>query len=312
MGTSLLSRGGRWPWGQLVGALPAQGFYGPVRALAEPRILRSSERDERPQDGSHAMNATKNRKHATSAAAVAADTLREIIHVTPEGGYLGSEEDLLKRLGVSLPTFRQAARILEYEQLMIIRRGMNGGYFARRPDSATVARAAALYLYGSKVGFREILQASFPLLHEAVRLACECEDQTLIARFAEIVDQLRVEGGTMDMSSRIRWGRTIVTHITVMSRNAPIQLFIETLYGIYNNVDARESDRLPKLDPAWITPLRTLNLKLAEAVLDRDAELASFLFRRTEKSLLDWIAQATNQPPGDGGASLRTSGLPNS
>lgn len=60
----------------------------------------------------------------------AASALREIIWSAAEGQLLGSEEDLTAMLGVSRPTVRQVARLLEREGLLKVRRGVNGGYFA--------------------------------------------------------------------------------------------------------------------------------------------------------------------------------------
>src|SRR5690554_8119325 len=83
---------------------------------------------------------------ADSAARKAASVLRDHILAGHEGEYLGSESELLERLGISRPTFRQAARLLEHEQLLVIKRGVGGGFYSRRPSIHTVANSAALYL----------------------------------------------------------------------------------------------------------------------------------------------------------------------
>ena len=64
----------------------------------------------------------------------AADQLREILLRQQEGEMIGSEDDLVARLGVSRVTVRQAARLLEREGVLRVRRGINGGYFASRPS----------------------------------------------------------------------------------------------------------------------------------------------------------------------------------
>src|ERR1700742_5135849 len=63
-----------------------------------------------------------------------------------EGEMLGSEDDLLARYRVSRPTLRQAAALVTQEQLLQVRRGVRGGYIARRPTSRAVAHMAAIYL----------------------------------------------------------------------------------------------------------------------------------------------------------------------
>src|ERR1700683_4326848 len=77
--------------------------------------------------------------------------IREAILRRKEGDYLGSEEDLIARYGVSQPTLRQTARLLEQEQLLSVRRGQGGGYYVRRPIISVVARAAASYLRAQHV-----------------------------------------------------------------------------------------------------------------------------------------------------------------
>lgn len=69
-----------------------------------------------------------------------------MVHDAEEGQLLGSEESLLAHLGVSRATLRQAARLLEQERLLVVKRGINGGYFAARPDLASIAEAVSSYL----------------------------------------------------------------------------------------------------------------------------------------------------------------------
>ena len=59
---------------------------------------------------------------------------------------MGSEETLIAKLGVSRATVRQAARLLEREGFPRVRRGINGGYFAARPDVRTIEKAVSSYL----------------------------------------------------------------------------------------------------------------------------------------------------------------------
>jgi GntR family transcriptional regulator, transcriptional repressor for pyruvate dehydrogenase complex len=83
---------------------------------------------------------------AISAVSATAEVLRSEILLRDDGDWLGSEDELLGRLGVSRPTLRQAARLLEAEELLVVRRGLNGGLFSRRPTSDAVARMASVYL----------------------------------------------------------------------------------------------------------------------------------------------------------------------
>jgi DNA-binding GntR family transcriptional regulator len=77
---------------------------------------------------------------------LAAAELRAIAVATPEGEFLGSEDDLLDKLRVARVTVRQAARLLEREGLLKVRRGLNGGYFAARPNVEMVENIVCSYL----------------------------------------------------------------------------------------------------------------------------------------------------------------------
>lgn len=76
----------------------------------------------------------------------AAARLRQIVHATEAGTLLGSEETLITQLGVSRATVRQVARLLEREGLLRVKRGINGGYFAARPDISNIESTVSAYL----------------------------------------------------------------------------------------------------------------------------------------------------------------------
>jgi DNA-binding FadR family transcriptional regulator len=100
-----------------------------------------------------------------------ADALREVILRSAEGELLGSEPELITRFGVSQPTFRQAARILQAEGLLVVRRGVNGGLFAQLPTSAGVARSVSVLLRHRGVTFRDLSNAIQALTGEMARQA---------------------------------------------------------------------------------------------------------------------------------------------
>lgn len=79
-----------------------------------------------------------------SAATKVADLLRQrIVEVPGNGTFLGNENDLLAQFGISRPTFRQSVRMLELEQVLEVRRGPDGGYYARKPSMSVIGRIAA-------------------------------------------------------------------------------------------------------------------------------------------------------------------------
>ncbi|MCU1372624.1 MAG: putative transcriptional regulator (GntR-family) [Ilumatobacteraceae bacterium] len=111
-----------------------------------------------------------------SAVKVAVDKLRVEILDKEDGEWLGSEDEILVRLGVSKPTLRQAARILEVEQLLVAKRGMHGGLFARRPTEAGVVTTATSYLRSRRTTFTDLTRALFASAEESARLAADRND----------------------------------------------------------------------------------------------------------------------------------------
>src|SRR5262249_22203781 len=72
--------------------------------------------------------------------------LRELIFAHDEHELIGSLPDLAKQMGVGIVTVQQAARILEHEGALEVRRGPGGGYYGRRPDAAALERSLAAYM----------------------------------------------------------------------------------------------------------------------------------------------------------------------
>jgi GntR family transcriptional regulator, transcriptional repressor for pyruvate dehydrogenase complex len=72
--------------------------------------------------------------------------LRELALAADEGALVGSEDALVQELGVSRSTVRQAARLLEGEGLLRVKRGINGGYYGSRPDENTIKATVSDYL----------------------------------------------------------------------------------------------------------------------------------------------------------------------
>lgn len=86
---------------------------------------------------------------------------------------LGSEEAMVVTLRAARATVRQAARILEREGLLSVKRGLNGGYFATRPDGETIETAVSAYLDTINVDIQDVSIVAAVLWMEAIRKACE-------------------------------------------------------------------------------------------------------------------------------------------
>jgi DNA-binding FadR family transcriptional regulator len=123
-----------------------------------------------------------------SAIDAAASRLREMAQACESGDFLGSEESLVERLGVSRATVRQVARLLEREGLLKVRRGINGGYFAARPDLGTVEAAVSAYLDTLDMDAEDVTVVASILWVEALRKAASLRTEAaraMAARFRE-------------------------------------------------------------------------------------------------------------------------------
>src|SRR5262245_31908544 len=108
-----------------------------------------------------------------------ADTLREQIlsrDSDAEEWLLGSEDELIQMLGVSRPTLRQAARMLEQEQLLVVRRGIGGGLFGRRPTAEAVSHTASVFLRSQGATWWDLISTQLLLGTECARLAAQNAD----------------------------------------------------------------------------------------------------------------------------------------
>jgi len=110
-------------------------------------------------------------KQSRSTIAAAAEQLRALSRNAEEGALLGGEEALVGKLGVSRATIRQAARLLEREGLLMVRRGINGGYFAARPDVGTIEATVSAYLDTLGMDAEDVTVVASALWVEVLRKA---------------------------------------------------------------------------------------------------------------------------------------------
>lgn len=123
----------------------------------------------------------------------AAAALRKLSLAAADGDFLGAESELLEMLGVSRPTFRQAARLVAHDQLLEIRMGPRGGCYARRPNSDSVVRSAATFLHLNEATLLDALRVSCELECFAATLACANRDKSAAAELESFVETMRLD-----------------------------------------------------------------------------------------------------------------------
>lgn len=110
--------------------------------------------------------------------------LREMIVAQPPEVQIGSLPELAKALGVGIVTVQQAARVLEHEGFLKVRRGPGGGYYGTRPDAEGLSQAIS--------GFLALHQSAHPEAIDIITLL-DCELMAAAARATDenLRDELR-------------------------------------------------------------------------------------------------------------------------
>jgi len=120
----------------------------------------------------------------------AAAKLRDVILAREAGAQIGSLNEVAHMLGVGIVTVQQAARVLEHEGLLAVRRGPGGGYYGTRPDEAALERAFAAYLRVHGFGQRESQRMMSLLDLEIIPAAARCNDEGLRRSLRSLLERV--------------------------------------------------------------------------------------------------------------------------
>jgi len=221
-----------------------------------------------------------------SAVSRAERVLRARILAGTDGQFLGSETALIDELGVSRPTFRQVAKLLEREQLIEIRRGVGGGFYGRKPSIAAVAAAASTYLQFERATLRDAMLAAVQLSREAVRLASYCRDAEARARLERFIEDDRAAvGRATSIEDFVASELAFIELLAQLGGNPVITLFITILYSFAGPAVGRIIfDQAVHMDAS-----RVSRIEAGQAVLARDPELAMLRFRRHTEAQYAWV-----------------------
>lgn len=224
-----------------------------------------------------------------SLADAASRQLRKRILLTGDGARLGSEEEVRLDLKVSRSVLRQAARILEFEQLLLVRRGVSGGYFARRPSVRAVSRAAASYLQAHNATIGDTMRVSQVFAGEIASLAAQSEDHLSRRRLARLRNELISISPEADTSALLLRDDSVLVDAMVQMADMPILgLFQQILHEFGRQEQSRQIYRdRPDRCVEW----RRQRALLIDAILTRDSEMASLLARRQNSLSRSWIEE---------------------
>lgn len=209
----------------------------------------------------------------------AAAKLRDVILAREPGAQIGSLNEVAGLLGVGIVTVQQAARILEHEGLLAVRRGPGGGYYGTRPDEAALERAFAAYLRVHGFSTRESHRMLSLLDCEIVPAAAHCTDETLLQAARELIERV---DQCVTVEQRVAFETELRELLFKMVARPLVELVCRVTQRLYVNSDA------PPLFPgkdgfdAW----RGARRRILEAILKHDEALAEFEAERYRRLVL--------------------------
>lgn len=240
------------------------------------------------------MTANESKKPPSSRTAV--KQLRKHVLQFSEGQYIGSEDDMLALVPVSRPTLRQAIRVLEHEQLLSVRRGLNGGYYARRPDLDSVAASAALYLTDRHTSFWDFMRVAEVLNVEVCRLASRSTDASARAKLCNALAAKWSHPFATDAECQ-RCDSEFELLMLELANNPALELYMRVNFRfgastLHLHVFGDSADRRE----IW----RNQRLRQGEAVLNGDTELAEAYGKQHYKIMNGWFRKILDDQPQSG------------
>jgi DNA-binding FadR family transcriptional regulator len=134
-----------------------------------------------------------------AASLIAAQIRKQIVMgELAEGDALPSEAEMVKRLGVSRPTLRQAFRILETEHLIAVQRGSRGGGTVFRPTAKLASRYLSDLLRYRATTLGDVLAARLMIEPAAVAQLAQRRDDETIEQLRTLVGEQRKPPGDDD------------------------------------------------------------------------------------------------------------------
>jgi GntR family transcriptional regulator, transcriptional repressor for pyruvate dehydrogenase complex len=205
---------------------------------------------------------------------MAAAKLRSLVLASKNGAFIGSEDELLTKLGFSRSTVRQVSRLLEREGFLRVRRGIGGGYFGSRPDAAMIAKTVSSYLETLDMDAQDVTTIASALWVEVLRKAAALgnrEAKTLAAGFRERVLAIKPNAGFDKVLELEQESRSAIFNL-VKGR------YIELIFAINTEFAARRMTALDDLDNSaiqreFVRAWRDAKLLELSAIADGDVEL---------------------------------------
>lgn len=163
----------------------------------------------------------------------------------PVGARLGTEVELLRRLGVSREPFREGLRLLELQGIVRMTRGPQGGLIVMAPALEVVSGLIRAYLELSEISFREVIEARKLIERHAVALAAQRLDAVGRRDLAAAIEAARAARFDRARRSIAYFG--VLRTVERVAADPCLAIFDEALHRI--TIDFGLHERLP--DEPW-------------------------------------------------------------
>lgn len=209
---------------------------------------------------------------------------RAILAVGPDV-FMGSEDQLTEALGVSRPTFRQATKLLLQDGLLVIKRGAGGGFFSQAPSPKAVTRVATIYLNALGTSIKHVMDAVAPLQTAAAKALSTHPDPTVRRCLIDFLAQCHTRHLTARAMDPLLQAMRFEKLLSDRCGNPAIAMVIDAMRGLI-----REERRLHfLLQPDRIACHENFQVRLAQAVLDGDPEMATIICERYFNESRAWV-----------------------
>jgi DNA-binding FadR family transcriptional regulator len=210
--------------------------------------------------------------------------MRDLILTQAPDALIGSLPELAQILDVGIATVQQAARVLEHEGLLAVRRGPGGGYFGRRPDAAALERSLATYLRVRRADDYEALEMMTLLDCELMPAAAQCTVARLLdglRSLKERVDQ------SLDVEERVLFEDDFHSILFKMVDRPLMELLAQVSMRFYRSRPIPQIFEGEEGIRAW----RQWRHQIIDAILAQDPERARFEAERHRRSLLQRLGR---------------------
>jgi GntR family transcriptional repressor for pyruvate dehydrogenase complex len=208
-----------------------------------------------------------------------AEKMRDLILERAPDALIGSLPELAKLLDVGINTVQQAARVLEHEGILSVRRGPGGGYFGRRPDALALERSLATYLRVRRADDYEALKMMTLLDCELMPAAAHCTEVRLLDELRSL--EVRVDH-CLSGEERIAFEDDLHAILFKMVDQPLIELLAQVSIRFYR------SRPIPQIfeGEAGLRAWRQWRHQIIDAILSQDPERARFEAERHRRKLL--------------------------